>query len=262
VLEPEAFASFYGAGDELNLAFNFMLLHSEFRATQLRDAVEHAEALLPSDAWPVWTGGNHDNHRFPTRWCKNDPARTRAALVMLMGLRGTPFLYYGDEIGMIDTDVPVERILDPVGVFHGARMGRDDERTPMQWSPVAGAGFSEAGVEPWLPYGDYKAYNVADQRHDPDSVLSLTRDLIGLRDAIPELRTGDYRTVPAPSDEVWAWRRGERAVVACNLSDDAVEVADVGPGTIRISTVRARADERVDGGLHLSPWEAAIVWRD
>jgi len=125
-----------------------------------------------------------------------------------------------------------------------------------------GAGFSEPGVEPWLPYGDYKAYNVADQRHDPDSVLSLTRDLIGLRDAIPELRTGDYRTVPARSDDVWAWRRGERAVVACNLSDDAVDVADVGPGTIRISTIRVRADERVDGGLHLSPWEAAIVWRD
>ena len=76
MLEPEAFASFYGDGDELNLAFNFMLLHSEFQAAQLRDAVEHAEALLPAHAWPVWTGGNHDNHRFPTRWCKNDPRAT------------------------------------------------------------------------------------------------------------------------------------------------------------------------------------------
>ncbi|MDP9332259.1 MAG: alpha-amylase family glycosyl hydrolase [Actinomycetota bacterium] len=262
VLEPEAFAAFYGTGDELNLAFNFMLLHSKFRAAELRDAVEHAEELLPSDAWPVWTGGNHDSHRFPTRWCKNDPARTCAALVMLMGLRGTPFLYYGDEIGMVDTDVPADRILDPVGVFHGARMGRDDERTPMHWSAVAGAGFSEPGVEPWLPYGDYAAYNVADQRHDPDSVLALTRDLIGLRDAMPELRDGSYRTLPGPSDDVWAWRRGERTVVACNLSDDAVELSDIGPGAIRISTIRARADERVDGALHLAPWEAAIVWRD
>ena len=208
----------------------------------------------------MWTGGNHDNHRFPTRWCKNDPARTRAALVMLLGLRGTPFLYYGDEIGMVDTDVPTDRILDPVGVFHGARMGRDDERTPMQWSPEPGAGFSEPGVEPWLPYGDYAAYNVADQRHDPDSTLSLTRDLIGLRDAMPELRDGSYRTLPGPNDDVWAWLRGERTVVACNLSDDAVEVADVGPGAIRISTIRARDDERVDGALRLAPWEAAIVW--
>jgi alpha-glucosidase len=262
VLEPEAFASFYGAGDELNLAFNFMLLHSEFRAAQLREAVERAEELLPGHAWPVWTGGNHDNHRFATRWCKNDPARTRAALVMLLGLRGTPFLYYGDEIGMVDTHVPKDRILDPVGVFHGARMGRDDERTPMQWSPAAGAGFSEPGVEPWLPYGDFAAYNVADQRHDPDSALSLTRDLIGLRDALPDLRDGSYRTLPGPNDDVWAWLRGGRTVVACNLSDHAVDVAEVGPGTIRISTIRTRDDERVDGALDLAPWEAAIVWRD
>ena len=98
--------------------------------------------------------------RFPTRWCDDDPAKTRAALVMLLGLRGTPFLYYGDEIGMPDTDVPVERILDPVGVFHGPRLGRDPERTPMHWSGEPGAGFSAPGVEPWLPYGDYAACNV------------------------------------------------------------------------------------------------------
>ncbi len=262
VLDPEAFTAFYGAGDELNLAFNFMLLHSEFRAAQLREAVEHAERLLPAHAWPVWTGGNHDNHRFPTRWCNNDPARARAALVMLMGLRGTPFLYYGDEIGMIDTDVPADRILDPVGVFHGARLGRDNERTPMQWTPAPGAGFSEPGVEPWLPYGDYGAYNVADQRRDPASALSLTRDLIGLRDAMPELREGSYRTLAGPSDDTWVWLRGERTVVACNLSDTEVEVAGVGPGAIRLSTTRSRADERVDGPLRLGAWEAAIVWRD
>jgi alpha-glucosidase len=262
VLEPEAFAKFYGDGDELNLAFNFMLLHSDFDATQLRAAIEHAEALLPANAWPVWTGGNHDNHRFPTRWCKNDPRQARAALVMLLGLRGTPFLYYGDEIGMIDTDVPPARILDPVGIFHGARMGRDDERTPMQWTAEPGAGFSAPGVEPWLPYGDYGAYNVAAQRHDPDSILSLTRDLIGLRDALPELRDGAYRTLPPPNDDVWIWRRGERTVVACNLSDEEVDVGLVGVGAIKLSTDRARAGERVDGVMHLAPWEAAIVWRD
>ena len=262
VLDPEAFATFYGHGDELNLAFNFMLLHSQFRAAELRDAVERAEQLLPPDAWPVWTGGNHDNHRFATRWCNDDPARTRAALVMLMGLRGTPFLYYGDEIGMPDTDVPTDRILDPVGVFHGPRLGRDNERTPMHWSPEPGAGFSEPGVEPWLPYGDFVACNVQDQRHDPGSTLSLTRDLIGLRDALPELRDGSYTTLLAPNDDVWAWRRGERTVVACNLSDSAVTVAGVGPGAIRISTIRTRDDERVEGSLDLAPWEAAIVWLD
>jgi alpha-glucosidase len=261
VLNPEDFASFYGQGDELNLAFNFMLLHANFNAPEIRDAIEHAEKLLPADAWPVWCGGNHDEHRFPTRWAENDPRKARVALLMLMGLRGTPFLYYGDEILMIDTNVPDDRVLDPVGKFHGPRFGRDDERTPMHWTSAPGAGFSPAGVEPWLPYGDYAAQNVEDQRRDPDSALSLTRDLIGLRDALPELRRGAYTALPTDAD-VWAWRRGDRTVVVCNIADAARTVAGVGPGEIRIATTRARDGERVDDALRLEPWDAAIVWRD
>lgn len=263
VLDPNDIASFYGNGDELNLAFNFILLHAAFNTTELRDAVEHAERLLPANAWPVWTGGNHDEHRFPTRWGGNDPRKARAAMLMLMGLRGTPFIYYGDEIGMVDTKVPRERVLDPVGVFHGARFGRDGERTPMHWTARPGAGFSEPGVEPWLPYGDYAAINVEAQRHDPDSMLSLTRDLIGLRDALPELRRGSYQRLDrGDGDDVWAWKRGERTIVVCNLSDDACAVPSIGPGVIRIGTTRVRAEERVDDALALDPWEAAIVWRD
>ena len=262
VLEPEKLGSFYGTGDELNLAFNFMLIHAKFRAPELRAAIEHAEQWLPAHAWPVWTAGNHDNHRFPTRWGEDHPERARAAMLMLMGLRGTPFLYYGDEIGMPDTDIPVDRVLDPVGVFHGPRMGRDPERTPMPWTGEPGAGYAAPGVEPWLPYGDVAACNVADQRHDPDSMLSLTRDLVGLRDALPELRRGSYTTLPSSDDRVWAWQRGDRTVVAMNISDDPLDVPDVGAGEIRISTIRARDNERVSGSLHLEPWEAAIVWRD
>ncbi|HYL51859.1 MAG TPA: alpha-amylase family glycosyl hydrolase [Acidimicrobiia bacterium] len=259
VLEPEQYASFYGNGDELNLAFNFMLIHARFNAPELRTAIETAEQLVPANAWPVWTAGNHDTHRFPSRWADNDPARARTVMVMLMGLRGTPFLYYGDEIGMTDTDVPPERVLDPVGKFHGPRLGRDPERTPMQWTAENGAGFSEPGVEPWLPYGDYRTINVEAQRNDPDSMLTLTRDLIRLRNALPEFRTGNYETLPASDDRVWAWRRGDRLVVACNISDAPADVAGVGPGAIRISTIRSRDDEPVAEALHLEPWEAAIV---
>ena len=262
VLEPESLAEFYGEGDELNLAFNFALLHSRFKAADLRAAVEDAERLLPHDAWPVWTAGNHDNHRFPSRWAEGDARKARLALVMLMGLRGTPFLYYGDEIGMLDGDVPAERVLDPVGKIHGVRLGRDPERTPMQWTSEPGAGYSEPGVEPWLPYGDYDAINVAAQRQDPDSTLSLTRDLIGLRDAMPELRRGAYATSPSSNDQIWAWQRGERTIVALNLSDGAVTVPDVGAGMIRIATNRTRDEERVEGSLQLAPWEGAIVWLD
>jgi hypothetical protein len=86
--------------------------------------------------------------------------------------------------------------------------------------------------------------------------------LIGLRDAMPELRRGSYATLPSSDDRVWAWLRGDRTVVAMNCSDEPADVNDAGAGEIRISTVRARAGERVTGSLHLEPWEAAIVWRD
>jgi len=258
VLDTAQFAAFYGEGDELNLAFNFMLLHANFDARELRAAVEHAEGMLPASAWPTWTGGNHDNHRFPTRWGDDDPRRARVAMMMLLGLRGTPFLYYGDEIGMIDTDVPDDRILDPVGKFHGPRLGRDNERTPMHWSAEDGAGFAPAGVEPWLPYGDHGAINVAAQEDDPHSMLALTRDLIRLRRAHPDLARGDYATLPASDDRVWAWRRGARTTVVCNMGDDPVTVPDVS-GAVVIGTDRARDGEEIGGTLALGPWEAVIV---
>jgi len=261
VFDPELFVSFYGRGDELNLAFNLMLLHSRFEAESLSGVVDTADRLLPSDCWPVWTAGNHDNVRFPTRWAGGDPIKTRAAMVMLMGLRGTPFLYYGDELGMPNTVIPSGMVLDPVGLMHGETLGRDGERTPMQWSPDAGAGFSVPGVEPWLPYGDAAACNVDDQRRRPDSMLSLTRDLIGLRDSFPELRDGAYRALPCSDDKLWAWLRGERTVVAVNLSGVPAEVPEV-TGTLRISTDRTRDFQRVDGALRLAPWEAAITWLD
>ena len=90
----------------------------------------------------------------------------------------------------------------------------------------------------------------------------MTRDLIGLRDALPELRRGSYTTLPSSDDRVWAWQRGDRTVVAMNVSDEPADVPDAGTGEIRISTIRARDNERVNGSLHLEPWEAAIVWRD
>jgi len=260
VFEPELLAQFYGDGDEVNLAFNLMFLHARFDAGELRSCVETAERLIPAGCQPTWTAGNHDNRRFPTRWCEGDPALARAAMVLLMGLRGTPFLYYGDEIGMPDTEVPPERILDPVGRLHGPRLARDPERTPMHWSPEEGAGFTRPGVEPWLPFGDFRSCNVADQRHDPDSMLSLTRDLVGLRDAIPDLRRGAYRTHPASSGSLWVWERGERMLAAVNLGAEPVALAGI-DGTIRISTIRARDEEQVDGRLHLEPKEALLLMR-
>jgi alpha-glucosidase len=262
VFDVPTVASFYGAGDELNLAFNIPFLHTPFEAKALRTVVEETEAEVPPGSWPVWTAGNHDLSRFPTRWGEGDSAKARCALMMILTLRGAAFLYYGDEIGMPDTDVPKERLRDPVGIRFYPLAGRDPERTPMHWSAAPGGGFtSDPSVEPWLPYGDFASCNVEDQRRDPDSMLALCRDLIGLRDAVPELRGGDYATIDSTPEGMWAWRRGDRVVVALNLAYEPARLDDV-TGLLRICTRRERDGEGVEGALELGPWEGAVVWLD
>jgi alpha-glucosidase len=257
VLDLEQLIPFYGNGqDELHLAFNFLFVHSELDAEQMRATVEGVEAMLPPDSWPVWTGSNHDALRFPTRWAGGDPARTRAALLMLLALRGTPFLYYGDEIGMPDVPLDPATALDPVPHrLDDPSENRDVCRTPMQWDDSPGAGFTDGG-EPWLPIGD-TSVNVAAQREDPGSTLHLVRDLIALRRDHADLRAGAYETLPAP-EGVWAWRRGESLVAAVNLSDAPAEV-DVA-GEILIGTDRGRDGARVES-LALGPWEGAVLAR-
>jgi alpha-glucosidase len=134
---------------------------------------------------------------------------------------------------------------------------RDAARTPMPWNDAPGAGFTAAGVEPWLPFGDFARCNVADQRADDASVLHLVRDLIALRRSIPALTTGAYDSV-ATDGGLWAWRRGQDALIAVNLADDAASLDDV-RGTIRISTDRTRDGEAVDGTLRLDAWHGVVV---
>jgi alpha-glucosidase len=248
--------SFYGDGDEIDLAFNIAFVFHRFNAG-LADIVDKVERIFPAHAWPCWVGSNHDVSRFPTRWARGDERKARLAMLMLLTLRGTPFLYYGDEIGM--TDRPFERseVLDPVGErFHPAA-GRDPERTPMQWEPGPGAGFTSPEASPWLPFGDNARCNVTDQRTDPRSMLHLCRDLIALRTKLPALRSGAFERLDAPPD-VWTYRRGDDVVVALNFSDQGAEVS--GPsGTIALSTDCDRDDQSVGGALSLSPWEGVVV---
>src|SRR5262249_25692477 len=153
----------------------------------------------------------------------------------------TPILYYGDEIGMPQAEIPDDRIVDPVGLLRDEDdPGRDGARTPMPWSGEPGAGFTAAGVEPWLPFGDLTA-NVAAERADPGSVLSFVHDLIALRRRDDALRTGDYAELPAP-EGAWAYRRGDGAAVALNLSGEPVTVPAL-HGTVAIGTDRARDGE-------------------
>jgi alpha-glucosidase len=258
VHDIETLASFYGRDgvDELNLAFNFVFLLAEFDVATLAPIVARTEELLPEHAWPVWTLGNHDITRFPTRWAGGDAGLARLLLMLLLTLRGTPVLYYGDELAMAEASIPPERVVDPEAARDPeGGSGRDGARTPMPWSTEPGLGFTSAGVEPWLPFGDSTA-NVAAERADPGSALLLTRDLIALRRAESDLRSGAYAQVVA-ADGVWVYGRGERHLVALNCGNEESRVP--AQGEIVVCTHRERDGEAVDGELALGAHEGAVV---
>jgi alpha-glucosidase len=175
--------------------------------------------------------------------------------MLLLTLRGTPVLYYGDELAMPQAQIPPERVVDPQAA-RDPEWGRDGARTPMPWSAEPGAGFTSGDAQPWLPFGPLAGVDVATQRSDPGSALNLTRDLIGLRRAEQDLRTGAYAEVAAKSG-LWAYRRGDGFLVALNLGADAASVpAD---GTIAIGTHRQRDGEAIARSLLLAPGEGAVL---
>jgi alpha-glucosidase len=259
VEELSRLMEFYGNGaDELHGGFNFVFINSPLEASSMRGIVEDVEAQIPQAAWPIWTGSNHDVSRLATRWAGGDPAKVRCALLILLTLRGTPFLYQGDELGLTDGPIEQSDLLDAVGIrFWPFYKGRDPERTPMPWANQPGGGFTEPGVRPWLPMTDPALCNAADQLADPDSVHAFTRRVIARRRANEDLAVGSYRTLPSPNG-AWAFARGESTVVAVNLSDAAVTLDEVS-GTTAVATDRTLEGTRVEGSLTLAPWSGAII---
>jgi alpha-glucosidase len=234
VMDLDELATFYGNSDELQLGFNFPFMFAGLDATALAAVVKRTEAVLPGSALPVWALSNHDVVRFPTRICNEDDAKIRCALLALLTLRGTSVLYYGDELGMRQVEIPSDRVLD----VHG----RDGARTPMPWGDVEWRA-------PWLPLGGGVA-SVAEQRADPGSVLSFCRDAIALRRSRDELVAGGYTPVAAQTG-VWAWRRGGGTAVALNLTDSPANLPLA--GEILLST-KGRDDPS-----RLEPWEGVVV---
>ncbi|HEX6786851.1 MAG TPA: DUF3459 domain-containing protein, partial [Acidimicrobiales bacterium] len=176
---------------------------------------------------------------------------------MLLCLRGTPVLYYGDEIGMVDTPITHSQLQDPVGIrTWPVADGRDVARTPMQWQGGPGAGFTGPDVTTWLPIGDADECNVADQRDDPDSMLTFCRTALAVRREREDLRRGDYRPLDAP-DGAWVFARGDATTVALNLSAAATDVT-VPPGVVLLST-RRPAGDTVGPTVRLAPWEGLVI---
>lgn len=269
-LDAALAASCYGAdNDELHMAFNFDFLWRPWGAASFRDSAERWYSLLPAGAWPNFTLSNHDQPRHVHRYRKGTEteARARVAAAMLLCLRGTPFLYYGEEIGMGCERLPRKALRDPLGLSTWPLpFGRDPERTPMQWDDSEGAGFGSA--KPWLPVNaDYREHNVAAQKADPGSLWHWYAALIRLRKAEPALRSGSLEWLAAP-DGVMAWTRSRPEAVSggsrfvdtyLNFSARPAAVA-AEAGTLAVG---ARAGEAVAGGtLALAPYEVAIVRRN
>ncbi len=172
---------------------------------------------------------------------------------MLLGLRGTPFLYYGEEIGMPDVEISRERWRDPVG--------RDGCRTPMQWSNEPGGGFTSSR-SPWLPLGNCAAVNVARQSDDPYSMLSFYRRAIRARRASPALTAGTIRVVDDAPADCFVFAReaaGSHAMVALNFADEPRGI-ELPSGKILLSSDFGREPGRIASGkMRLAPNEALVL---
>ncbi|MEP9351784.1 alpha-amylase family glycosyl hydrolase [Xanthobacter sp. KR7-225] len=258
----ERLAAYFGKdGGGVHLPFNFALLEAPWTARALDDGIARYEASLPAGAWPNWVLSNHDRPRIAGRVGRD---QARVAAMLLLTLRGTPTLYYGDEIAMDQVPIPPERVMDPWEKrVPGLGLGRDGARTPMQWDSGPFAGFST--VEPWLPLAaDYTEVNVQAEKASPFSMLTLTRALLALRRARPALTRGSYRRLGADGDLLAYVREGEgeRLLVALNLGGDPLSLAlpDGGPkGEVLLSTYCDREGEKVAGALAVRPNEGVMT---
>lgn len=249
-----------GVLEGVQLPFNFQLIETEWQAARIGRLVRDYEAALPPGAAPNWVLGNHDKSRIASRVGLQ---MARLAAMLLLTLRGTPTIYYGDEIGMTDVPIPAGEIQDPFEKNKpGMGLGRDPVRTPMPWSAAPNAGFT-TGV-PWLRLGDdWRTRNVDQQSHDAASMLALYRGLIALRRAQPALNRGTYEALEAEG-EVLAYARsveGQRLVVLLNFGATSapISTALIPVQTVVLASTDPARTEFLGGALVLAPCEGVVV---
>ncbi len=248
----------YGSAEapEAHLPFNFQLIDAPWDAPTLHRIIADYEAALPPGAWPNWVLGNHDRPRIASRVGE---AQARVAAMLLLTLRGTPTIYYGDELGLADVAIPADRVQDPRELREpGLGFGRDPVRTPMPWDGSAGAGFT--GGAPWLPLNaDHATRNVERQEVDPRSMLRLHRDLLALRRARPALSLGEMKLEPQRGDLLTfqRWHGADRVMVGLNLGDQPVSPHMPVPARPLLSTLGDPLP--IDGRVHLRPHEGLIL---
>jgi alpha-glucosidase len=206
--------------------------------------------------------GNHDNHRIATRTGRE---QARVANMLLLTVRGTPTGYYGDELAMVDVDIPAEMVHDPQELGKpGLGLGRDPERTPMQWDSSPNAGFTTG--RPWLPVApDYSLYNVATERDDPSSMLTLVRQLLALRRGSLALSIGSYADFPSDVPDIFSFTRrheDERILVLLNFSHERRVFStrsEPGAAQVLLSTMPDRGGQVNLANIELAPDEGVIL---
>lgn len=263
IFDWDIWVQYYGAQlDELHMPFNFTLLGAKWTAEDVRRLVEELEGALPPGAWPNYVLGNHDEPRLASRIGLKE---ARLAAMLLLTLRGTPTLYYGDEIGMTDVPIPPEAVQDPWGI-RVPGLGRDPARTPMQWNDGQHAGFSPPDADdPWLPLAEnYKRVNVERQLSQSNSMLNLYRQLLRYRKETPSLHRGSYQALDVSIPDLFVFKRhaeGYPAVlILLNFSEEnrEIDLSNFGKGTIRITTALDSKTE-FRANLNLRPFEGVLV---
>ena len=257
--------AYYGPSDnEVQLPFNFFFTRvPKLDAKLFRAEVEKAEKALGS-RWTTWVLSNHDMARAYDRFGdgKHNDEIAKILGLMLLTLRGSPFLYYGEEIGMTTT-VPrtIEEVQDPVGKrYWPANNGRDGERTPMQWSAARNAGFTTG--KPWLPVPESSSTrNVETEGKAANSVFDFHRRVLQLRRSTPALIEGTYATLPSP-EQVFVYRRtagGKSVVVALNMSANPSTVTLPARGKILVDSIAERPATVQGNALRLAPFQGVVV---
>ena len=248
-----------GERQEVHLPFNFQLIDTPWEARSLATMITNYEAALPPGGWPNWVLGNHDRSRVAT---KRGQAQARVAAVLLLTLRGTPTIYYGDELGLSDVVIEASQVRDPRELREpGLALGRDPVRTPMSWDESENAGFTT--VNPWLPLNaDWPTRNVARMTEEPHSILTLYRRLLAIRRSCLALSIGDFGLLKG-EDSILAYERrhdSERLIVALNLGErpSGLQLPDWARGSrLLLSTVDDAA--LIEGGTFLLRSNEGVV---
>lgn len=259
IKDPWLPAHYLGNNDELHLSFNFSTIFTRFKYNEFKHILSEWYTAIGNRGWPCHVLSNHDQSRAMTRLANNDPLKAKLLAVLLLTQKGTPFVYYGEEIGMVDGKISRKDIQDPLGKkywpFHS---GRDKARTPMQWDATKYAGFST--VKPWLPVNpDSYTNNVAAQLADANSILYFYKELLALRKSHSALYAGEIEFIDSPDDVLLYKRmyRNAMFIIALNFSSAKKEISIGTTFKVLLSSTKKQYADSLH--IVLDPFEAMIA---